>query len=258
MDTLVSSGDFYVTLPSNASLDVYPLNRLSSFRTKLNTPLQLEGQWEVALVELIFPTPLINVPYTSQGFNYMVKGENQVEVYVRPNAYKSIDLLIKSIKYFISDKASALFDIEYYEEYDRIILHNRLKEEIDFVFPGRIALLMGFIPNQVYSSNAYNDTVMAPNPPDLSAGLTLMYVYTNICEPQVVGDKFVPLLRVVPCNYREHGTKCKEFLKAHYVPVSQKMISEIQIEIFTDIPDESVPFQNESRVIAKLHFQKHI
>jgi hypothetical protein len=46
---------FYVTLPSNSSRDVYPDNTLTKFRTKLKNPIRLEGLYEVALVELMYP-----------------------------------------------------------------------------------------------------------------------------------------------------------------------------------------------------------
>lgn len=259
MDALVSTGDVYITLPSNASMSDYPQNRLSSFRVKLNSPLQLQGCWEVALVELIFPTPLMNAPFSqSHGFTYSISGQGEHRVHIRPFAYKTINQLISYIKYFMTDKQKTVFDIEYDNENDRVKIYNRLKQDLAFNFPDRISLLMGFHPDVLYYTNAHNDTIWAPNAPDMSAGLTLMYVYTNICEPQVVGHKLAPLLRVVPCDYREFGTKCKEFTKPHYIPVHKQIITEIQIDIYTDVADERAPFRDNSRVIAKLHFRKRI
>ena len=37
---------FYVTLPSNASFDVYPDNKKSNYTTQLNTPLVLDGPYQ--------------------------------------------------------------------------------------------------------------------------------------------------------------------------------------------------------------------
>jgi hypothetical protein len=52
---------FYVTLPSDSSLDQFPQNTASSFTTKLKHPLILKGRWEVALVELQYLNSIFTV-----------------------------------------------------------------------------------------------------------------------------------------------------------------------------------------------------
>jgi len=52
---------FYVTLPSNSSMDCYPDNSVARFTTKLNDVIQLEGDWEVGLTEISFPSDIENV-----------------------------------------------------------------------------------------------------------------------------------------------------------------------------------------------------
>ena len=46
---------FYITLPSNASQSDYADNTKTRFKTKLKNPIYLEGSYEVALVELLYP-----------------------------------------------------------------------------------------------------------------------------------------------------------------------------------------------------------
>ena len=53
---------FYVTLPSNASFDVYPDNKKSNYTTQFNTPLVLDGTYEVALANITC-TPNIKNDY---------------------------------------------------------------------------------------------------------------------------------------------------------------------------------------------------
>ena len=50
-----TSEDIYVDLFSNSSLDMYPSNRVSSFTVKLDRPVQLEGNYECALAQMISP-----------------------------------------------------------------------------------------------------------------------------------------------------------------------------------------------------------
>ncbi|GFQ74451.1 uncharacterized protein TNCT_241071 [Trichonephila clavata] len=53
--------DFYVTLPSNSSLSVFPKNTQAAFRTKLAPPIILSGAWEVGLSEIFVPRTWFNI-----------------------------------------------------------------------------------------------------------------------------------------------------------------------------------------------------
>ena len=43
---------FYVTLPSDASINVYPDNRQSNFTVLLKEPIKFNGDYEVGLAEI--------------------------------------------------------------------------------------------------------------------------------------------------------------------------------------------------------------
>ena len=45
---------FYVTLPSDSSMNTYPDNTVAHYVTKLPRPINLDGDYEVALAELIY------------------------------------------------------------------------------------------------------------------------------------------------------------------------------------------------------------
>ncbi|CAF1087738.1 unnamed protein product [Brachionus calyciflorus] len=45
---------FYVTLPSNCSMDLYQNNTLSEFAVQLKEPIRLDVQYEVAVVEFTY------------------------------------------------------------------------------------------------------------------------------------------------------------------------------------------------------------
>ena len=45
---------FYVTLPSNSSMDLYPSNTISQFTVALKEPIRLDSNYEVALVEMTY------------------------------------------------------------------------------------------------------------------------------------------------------------------------------------------------------------
>ncbi len=52
---------FYVTLPSDSSANYYPDNSVARFVTKLPERIRLEGDYEMALSELIYPHNWFNV-----------------------------------------------------------------------------------------------------------------------------------------------------------------------------------------------------
>lgn len=70
--------NFYMTLPSNASMNEFPSNATSHFTTRLRDRVDLDGLWEVALVEASVPTRWTNLisenyiriyfPFDRQGF----------------------------------------------------------------------------------------------------------------------------------------------------------------------------------------------
>ena len=45
---------FYVTLPSNSSMEFYPDNVITNFTTQLKIPIKFDVPYEVALVEISF------------------------------------------------------------------------------------------------------------------------------------------------------------------------------------------------------------
>ena len=53
--------DITLNLISNASMETFPGNKLSSFTTLLPTPMTLSGDWQVALLEISWPALVCNV-----------------------------------------------------------------------------------------------------------------------------------------------------------------------------------------------------
>ncbi len=55
------AGQFYLTLPSNSSMEYFPGNTLTNFKTKLAQPIELTGEWEVALSEFQYSRSWYNL-----------------------------------------------------------------------------------------------------------------------------------------------------------------------------------------------------
>ncbi|GFY67971.1 uncharacterized protein TNIN_431361 [Trichonephila inaurata madagascariensis] len=67
---------FYITLPSDSSMHFFPENKISHFKTRLPSPVYLNGEWEVGLSEIIYPQSWLNVNGTNNYFRYKVGDSN--------------------------------------------------------------------------------------------------------------------------------------------------------------------------------------
>ena len=79
--------EFYITLPSNSSMQYFPDNKTSNFVTKLSRTLQLDGEWEVGLAE---------IDYLHTWYNIR-EGKNSVEIYAPDKLY----LVFQTVEYSI-------------------------------------------------------------------------------------------------------------------------------------------------------------
>ena len=68
--------DLYVILPSDASMDVFPYNTVTSYHARLARALNLEGDWEVALPEINYPTTWINIAPEESWFRIKICNQN--------------------------------------------------------------------------------------------------------------------------------------------------------------------------------------
>lgn len=242
---------FYVTLPSNSSMDFYPQNTLSEYITALNDSIDLEGAYEVALVEVTYP------------FNW-------VEI-------KDAAIVLKNIKINQFETIKFVFNIE--QSIHELIdyMNNLIKSKgfpVEFSYSSQTYKLSVFIPNDFgieFLNGAHKELGFAFRvaegspikqqfdaakqiPPHLNK-LSALFVYTDIIEYQVVGDTFAPLLRTVsvPNNLRFGDYVTHNYNQPHYVPIARSNIDNIEINIKTDT-GEAVKFIA-GKVILKLHFR---
>ena len=91
--------DFYLYLPSNTG--DYVDNTLSCFKVKLPYKIDLDGEWEVALVELGYQITWLNISTEEEGLvTFVFKDDNEERSKSIPfNNYTSIDGLCDAINY---------------------------------------------------------------------------------------------------------------------------------------------------------------
>lgn len=246
---------FYLTLPSDSSLDFYSENKLSHFFTRLPQPIQLTGEWEVGLTEIIYPHMWNNVNDHTNEFAYDIgngilkKGKIATGYYENP---------AEVIKAFNPQNFQEKIVIAYNKNTKRIKVN--LKKNARLVLPEGLAEKLGFLPGEVNNANEILPSARVVESPfivDLNSDFHLFYLYTDIVEPQVIGDVQAPLLRIITVRGQDGGMIHELFDRPHYVPILRKNFQTIEIVIRTH-SGQLVSFAR-GKLIVKLHFRlKHL
>lgn len=130
--------NFYLTLLSNSSSNIFPENRTSRFKVYLNKEVNVEGDWSVALTELSYPFTFYNITEKHNEIHitydkYTIDGDlklHQVErmketVFIEPCFCSSINQLIEVVnETFHSHWETNLFEIALTKANQVVIVKN--------------------------------------------------------------------------------------------------------------------------------------
>ena len=271
----------YVVLPSNSSLEYYPNNTLANYKVKLAKPLELDGQHEVALVEMIYPHRRLTVEPDEAyiTFHYWKK---LPKLRLKRKAEQQTQDVKKTEKQTKATKHRRVkqfkLQAEIYETAEDLLRAiNKLGVESLGVFSleegkfkvkfgkdtskmklsPRMAHLLGFQKAEEPYHAAFSST--AEFLPHFESQNHALYIYSDIVDNQRVGDVIAPLLRVVcPDKQRMGETISEKYIKPYYLPVNKNFIETIDIQIRTT-SGHLFPFLSGSPVVLSLHFrrQKH-
>ena len=79
-----------IELVSNASAELFPANTLSSFTNFLPEQLNLEGQWEIAISEISYPSMYQNLTEGKITFSDEKLSKRSEFYYLEPGLHPSI------------------------------------------------------------------------------------------------------------------------------------------------------------------------
>ena len=252
---------FYMTLPSDSSMKYFPENKISSFVTRLPAPITLNGEWEVGLSEIIYPHTWLNITEETNLFEYVIGKGKHTKTKIPQGFYETTEELIKTMTRQIKENKPPLIQLNYNKNSKRVKII--LKGESKLILHRGIAENLGFPPGNVCfeTENAWENVneneveriVESPFVADPNALFSLLFVYSNVVSPQIVGDVQAPLLRVVNVRGKPGEIISSQYDRPHYLPVSQKYFQTIEIEI-KSVTGKPVPFER-GKVIIVLHFR---
>jgi hypothetical protein len=89
------------------------------------------------------------------------------------------------------------------------------------------------------------------------ASIDSIYVYSDIVEPQLVGDAVAPLLGIVPIKAIRGSRQFFTFKVPMYLPISTQNFSSIHVSLRTT-RGKPIPFpENSPNVVCVLHFRRY-
>lgn len=184
-------GQFFVLLPSNASLDLYADNALSSYTVQLSETIRLNAEYEVGLQSIIWPKTYYNVPDEISRIEYIGPDKIPDSVRIQPGNYDSVKDLIDAI----NEKMRKRLNDDIKLSYNAIseLVQVNVKNGYKLILYKQLAQMLGFGDKEVIIAS----TKTSPYVCDLNGGIECLYVYASILDYQFVGDTKVKLLKVL-------------------------------------------------------------
>jgi hypothetical protein len=249
----MSGTHFYLTLPSNASLDVFPDNKTTEYRVKLPQPIELDGNWEVGLYSISYPHTWYTLRDISADTHFLYLGSTDrwiSSAAIKYGHYKTMEEFTKGMNDALKQEIGNNTDIylTYSTLTGKVTVHWKPKCKL-FLFD-KMSLILGFGGKEV----KIDKTGESPYVTDL-ATFTSIYTYCNIVQPQIVGDTSAQLLRSIPVEGKYGDIVTKTFTNIQYVPIQTKSFGDVKILLRNDTGDP-VPFER-GKVIETLHFRQH-
>jgi len=238
---------FYIRLPSDSSMNTYPNNTVAHFNTKLAERIHLDGQFEVALTEFIYPNNWINF---GKGMRLYEDDSEYLEPEydLRSGYFATAMDLISDINQQIRHYKLTPAYFEYDVKTEKVSIISTRANSIGM--NDTLRDFLGFKENDTFRFGR----TTAEKTFVLNAGLYLMYIYSDIVSYSLVGDTKTPLLRV--CNMSgKHGDEIRvTFTNPQYIPVACQDFETIEININNEL-GKPMPFLNGKSVIT-LHFRR--
>ncbi|GFV05324.1 uncharacterized protein F54H12.2 [Trichonephila clavipes] len=242
---------FYVTLPSDSSMHLFPENKISHFKTQLSSPVCLNDEWEVGLSEIIYPHSWLNVNETNNYFLYKAGDGNissTVKRTIDVGCYETMLDIISAVQLALPKNPNR-FIIIYNKATKRVKINAVQGSSLHLENLGE---LLGFKRNAIIIGNMKSEFVA-----DAWSNFSVFYVYSDLISPQIVGDTQTPLLRIVRTKGKDGETISQYYDRPQYLPLVRHSFQTIQSELRLNSGD-FVPFERGSGLThyKGINFQK--
>ena len=199
-----------------------PNNTTAQFVTKLTEVIELEGNWEVGLTEIMIPCTLQNVGGDG-SFYYTLLFDAQpsiVRCEMSSGIYATNAEVMRELRRIGRLDNSQVINWEYLVSKKRVALKDVSGQgttPMQLTMSEDLAAMIGFDANKRYFFSKRVKSHVGDKAPRLSAGFENVYVYCDVLEHVLVEDTKTPLLRIFHRKGSSYGT---EHVVFNPVPVS--------------------------------------
>ena len=257
---------FTLDLVSNASAQLFLYKTLSSFTKFLPEQLNLDGQWEVAISEISYPSMYANV--TEGNFMFFDKKLSKLSefYYLDPGFYHSITDVIEAMNILIQERHNQSENC-----IKEKVSRRTQKCEIYLANEGSGLAFFSTDLKHIFGSNvAIEFGVMlrgkGPHKPEVAYDVRIhpLMIYADLIEYNIVGETKAPLLRcfafisklksgdiITTGQYMNYQT----FSKLQFRLLFKNSFHSIHIDL-RDTSDEKKPFVSVGITRLVLMFRK--
>lgn len=220
---------FYLTLPSNSSVEYFPENTLTHYCTRLPQAINLTGgQWEVGLTEIQYPHTWYNMQ-EDEGWVDITIDDVTYHSVLKAGYYESPGLLVKRMKLLCNALLPDCHAVAFtYDEINKKVTVS-IKRDAAVTFGPVLQNMLGLSQARYGNGIHEGDRVI-----DIRQGFYSLYVYCNVVEPHMVGDTLAPLLRIVPIRGKDGDMITRTYENIFYQPVQQKHFDTVELVIRDD------------------------
>ena len=227
-------------------MKTYPHNTLNHYVTALSNRIELDGDWEVALSEILLQRTWYNIQEDECMLCIITPG-NEIDIYLPEGFYSDVYQLIDRCNRMIERNLKDAGTIVYFE---KISVHVGADNVV--TLSSELASIMGFSARQLtFRGERKHKGKVAMNP---CRGFNSLYVYCDAAGAIPVADIKAPLLRVVYAAGNFGDLIHRLYTTPQYVPVSRKEFNTVEIHIRDDA-GRPAPFEF-GKVVATLHFRQ--
>ena len=188
-------------LVSNASSQHFPNSTLSSFTNFLPEQVNLDGQWEVAISEISYPSMYQNVTERKIMFYDDKLSKTTEAYYLEPGLCSSITDIVEAMTTLIQERNN-------YRDTCITIKVSRVTQKVEVYLANEESSLAIFSTDlgHIFGGDVRNDSGIlmsgkGPHEPTFAYDIVRIHslmIYTDIVEYNNVGDTKAPLLRCFP------------------------------------------------------------
>ncbi len=230
-------------------MEYFPDNTLAHYMTKLPHSIELGGQWEVGLVEVMYPHTWYNIT-PERGWLVVTTARNDgigTKMTLKSGYYPNGKTLVEAVnglKKLVAGHEDIQLSFDGITKKVTVSLQNDARLE----FSEDLGRMLGF-PEKLCTSTAVAEGVV-----DTDLGFYSLFIYCDLVAANVVGDSLVPLLRILRTRGQDGQTIARTFEKPLYLPLARNRFDTIEIDIRDDA-GERVAFER-GKVYVVLEFRR--